>query len=44
MLLVNLTDFSVLSNILCQVMSSSMLLTAGANEESLESVVKSSVH
>lgn len=44
MLLVNLTVFSVQGNVLCQVMSSSMFLTAGTNEGSLEGVVKMCVH
>lgn len=44
MLLVNLTAFSVLCNVLCQLVSSSMFLTAGTNEGSLEGVVKSCVH
>lgn len=43
-LLVNLTAFSVPGNVLCQVISTSMFLTAGANAGSLEGVVKNCVH
>lgn len=43
MLLVNLTVFSVQGNVLCQVMSSSVFLTAGINEGFL-GVVKMCIH